>query len=65
MSVAGVEIVLVELGSAIFLCGLLHLAWCTHQRLAETEQQATETKEPAPWTPPPPPPGFSVLPWDP
>jgi hypothetical protein len=63
MSAAGLETVLVEVGSAIFLCGLLHLAWCTHQRLAEGEPQAEQPS--AQWTPPPPPPGFSVMPWDP
>jgi hypothetical protein len=57
MSAAGIEAVLVEVGSAIFLCGLLHLAWCTHQRLAEAEPQAVQAA--------PPPPGFSVMPWDP
>jgi hypothetical protein len=58
------ETVLVEIGSAIFLCGLIHLAWSTHQRLAAAEQEAATTEQ-APWTPPPPPPGFSVMPWDP
>jgi hypothetical protein len=58
------EAVLVEVGSAVFLVGLIHLAWSTHQRLAAVGAEK-ETTEQAPWTPPPPPPGFSVLPWDP
>jgi hypothetical protein len=62
MSATAIETALVEIGSAAFLCGLVHLAWTTHQRLASAD---AETPPPPAWTPPPPPPGFSVQPWDP
>ncbi|KAJ1622496.1 hypothetical protein T492DRAFT_913363 [Pavlovales sp. CCMP2436] len=47
--------------AALFLLGLIHLAWTTHERLREPPPPAPVEK---PWAPTPPP-GFSVLPWAP
>jgi len=58
---ATIERVVTEVGSALFLLGLIHLAWTTHERLREPPPPAPVEK---PWAPTPPP-GFSVLPWAP
>ncbi|KAJ1633470.1 hypothetical protein T492DRAFT_866761 [Pavlovales sp. CCMP2436] len=54
---ATIERVVTEVGSALFLLGLIHLAWTTHERLREPPPPAPVEK---PWAPTPLP-GFSVV----
>jgi hypothetical protein len=60
------ETLLAEIGSALFIVCLLHMAWSTHQLAAAAaeEPEASEEAPRPPWVMAPPP-GFSVLPWAP